>query len=107
MDQDLRARRGRRETNRVVKALVFLEHHRGRFDDDGYFVALLEAKLLRALTGDDAFDAVLSDLDDDVSHDLAEGDFGDLAFELVAGGERHSIMIAQSYAILNRRSGER
>jgi hypothetical protein len=48
------------------------------------FVALLEIKLLCAAAGDQAFDPALSNLDDDMSHDIAQRHFYDFSFELIS-----------------------
>ena len=57
--------------SRAVSGLVLLEHHLGRFDDDGYLVSLLKAQFFRTPPRDYAFDLALSDPDDDMGHNVA------------------------------------
>jgi hypothetical protein len=68
---------------------VFEKHDFGGFDYGGNFVADFEFHFFGAATGDDAFDEVLPDADDDVSHDAAELEFFDGAFQGVSSGECH------------------
>jgi len=68
---------------------VFEKHDFGGFDYGGNFVADFEFHFFGAATGDDAFDEVLPDADDDVSHDAAELEFFDGAFQRISSGECH------------------
>jgi hypothetical protein len=68
---------------------VFEKHDFGGFDYGGNFVADFEFHFLGAATGNDAFDEVLPDADDDVSHDAAELEFFDSAFQGISSGECH------------------
>ena len=65
--------------------LVFLEHHFGRFDDHRNFVSLFETKLFGATAGNYALDLVLSNLDDDMGHDVAQLNFFDFSTQFVSG----------------------
>jgi hypothetical protein len=49
---------------------VLLKHNFSRFDDHFNFVTLFKAKLLRALARDHALHLILSDADNDMSHDV-------------------------------------
>ena len=51
---------------------AFLNHHFGGLDDDFDGVALLQPQFFGAGAGDNAFDQIVADLDDDVRHDGAD-----------------------------------
>ncbi len=68
----------------MATALVFLEHHFGRFDNNCHGIALFQSKLLDTLSSDNTFDRIFSDIHDHVSHDFAYMNFGDLADKLVS-----------------------
>ena len=65
---------------------LFLDHHFGGLNDHGHAVAGLEIHLFGAAAGDDTFDFILADLDDDVRHHVAEFHVFDLTTELIACG---------------------
>src|SRR5215471_4336230 len=85
-DTTTRRIRGRKGTAH----LILLQHDLSRLDDRGHGVADLEAQLFRAPPGNDALDQVVPYFDDDVGHDSAELEFGDLAFKFVSRGKFHS-----------------
>jgi hypothetical protein len=68
---------------------VFEKHDFGGFDDGGNFVADFEFHFFGAAASDYAFDKVLPDTDDDVSHDATELEFFDGAFQGISSGECH------------------
>lgn len=65
------------------RPLIFLEHDFGGLDHHCDFIALFKAELLRTAASDYALDLGLPDAHDDMRHDVAEGDFRDLSFELI------------------------
>jgi hypothetical protein len=68
---------------------IFEKHDFGGFDYGGNLVADFEFHFFGAATSDDAFDEILADADDDVSHDAAELEFFDGAFQGISSGECH------------------
>ena len=76
--------------------LILFEHHFGGFDDDLDLVAFFQPELFGAAAGDHAFDLIFPDPDDDVGHDVAEGDFDHFTFELIARGEWHATSLVQA-----------
>jgi hypothetical protein len=64
--------------------LLLFEHDLRGLDHGGNGVAYLEAHFNGATPGDHAFDDVVSNLEDDMSHDAAKLEFGNFAFKPVS-----------------------
>ena len=68
----------------MISMLLLFQHNFRRLDDGGYGVTHLEAHFNGAPPGDDALDDVVANLEDDVSHDAAELEFGDFTFQTIS-----------------------
>ena len=64
--------------------LGLLQHHFGRLDDDSDLVSFLKTKLFRAAARDHTLDLAISNLNDDVRHDVSERHAYDFSFKLVS-----------------------
>ena len=73
----------------MISLLVLLQHDFRRFNDHFDGVALLKLHLLGAAPRDNAFDKVVSNADDDMSHDITKLNFFDLVGKLVACSKCH------------------
>ena len=69
--------------------LLLFEHNFRGLDYGGNGVAYFEAHFNRAAPGDHALDYVVTNLEDDMSHDAAKLEFGDFAFKSVSCREGH------------------
>jgi|HubBroStandDraft_4_1064222.scaffolds.fasta_scaffold10513_3 hypothetical protein len=77
---------GQAETYCGSAKLGLLQHYFCGFDHGGNRVANLEFQFFRAAPGDDAFDLVVADFHDDVSHDVPELKLHDFADQTIASG---------------------
>jgi hypothetical protein len=68
----------------ITLLLLLFEHDFRGLDYGGNGVAYLEAHFNRAAPGDHAFDDVVANLEDDVSHDATKLEFSDFAFKPVS-----------------------
>jgi hypothetical protein len=64
--------------------LLLFEHDFRGFDYGRNGVAYLEAHFNRASPGDHAFDDVVANLDDDMSHHAAKLEFSDFSFKTIS-----------------------
>ena len=68
---------------------ILLNHHLGGFNDHLYRIALLQLEFFGTVARDNAFDQVVPDLYDNVSHDVADLNVLNFAGQLVSSGESH------------------
>jgi hypothetical protein len=72
-----------------------LNHHFGRLYDDLNRIARLQIEFLGALARDHALDHTLAHLDYDASHDVAEVNLLNDAWQLVSSGKFHTAIAAE------------
>lgn len=71
--------------NQKRSCLSFLDHNLCGFDDGADRVADFQFHFLSTGAGNDRFDFVFANSNNDVGHDVAQFDFRDFADEAVAG----------------------
>src|SRR5580692_4287331 len=74
----------------VDRASVLLEHHLSRLDHHCDNITLLQCHLFGASSGDHAFNKVLANAHDHMSHHAAKLNLLDCAFKLIASGKCHA-----------------
>src|ERR1700733_2014084 len=86
-------------------ASVLLEHHLSRLDHHCDNITLLQCHLFGASPGDHAFNEVLANAHDHMSHHAAKLNLFDGTFELIASGKCHAwkhtpaLMVAVEQAV--------
>src|SRR5262249_58665258 len=76
------------------KRSTLLNHDLGRFHDNLHGVTLFQTEFFGTGTRDHAFDQVLTDLDYDMRHDLADLDRLDRTGELISRREGHATFVS-------------